>query len=559
MTGSNFSSTNIIMPSDLRNFKNKEIREKAIKSAHTPEAMKKMVKTRSENIILKEAILGTLKNELLASKANKSTSYYENFITSFLKEASDPNSKCGQMLASKIITDDIIDKLDESVNESIARDLDFIRYRVIKNCITKQQEVILSNDPSKVITVLAGRRAGKTTGAARLLVYRSITPNSPAVYVNKTFQMAVSQIWKPINDVADEVGLEIDKADTSTGLITFKNGSSILVKGNNDSSSPDTLQGFKFRTIIIDEAQSEKQMSYLVDTILRPTMADFTDSVMILQGSPPRVPHTYFEKQLNNENIPHFFWNFYSNKFIKDPDKIIEEVCKEKGVNKDSPLIRREYFGDIVYDTEAQVFKGYKVFKTLPEEFHPTDILIGVDFGFSDNNAVVSLEYNKATKQAYITRVDKFNKSTVTDIVNKIKEHYAEAIAKVDKDRVEILCDNNESSIVYELSQNYKLPAFTCYKYDKQFAISKMAEDLRTGRIETIDGCPLVDEFEMTVYKRDEGTDAILPEIDDDQYHPDAVFALLYAYRQYLFDIGAEGGGESSSKAATEGDIVWAQ
>src|SRR5574344_573168 len=79
--------------------KNKEIREKAIKSAHTPEAMKKMVKTRSENIILKEAILGTLKNELLASKANKSTSYYENFITSFLKEAEDPNSKCGQMLA----------------------------------------------------------------------------------------------------------------------------------------------------------------------------------------------------------------------------------------------------------------------------------------------------------------------------------------------------------------------------------------------------------------------------------------------------------------------------
>ena len=81
------------------------------------------------------------------------------------------------------------------------------------------------------------------------------------------------------------------------------------------------MQGYKFRTIIIDEAQSERQMNYLVDTILRPTMADFTDSLMILQGSPPRVPHTYFEKQLNNKEIPHFFWNFYSNKFIKDPDK----------------------------------------------------------------------------------------------------------------------------------------------------------------------------------------------------------------------------------------------
>lgn len=64
----------------------------------------------------------------------------------------------------------------------------------------------------------------------------------------------------------------------------------------------------------------------------------------------------------------------------------------------------------------------------------------------------------------------------------------------------------------------------------------------------------------MTVYKRDESTDAVLPEIDDDQYHPDAVFALLYAYRQYLFDIGAEGGGESNrKKEEQEGDVVWAQ
>src|SRR5574344_2244637 len=147
-------------------FKNKDTLKKAIKNAHTPEAVQKRIKSHADNVILKEAILGTLKNELLASKANKSTSYYENFITLFLKEAEDPNSKCGHMLASKIITDDIIDKLDESVNASIARDLDFIRYRVIKNCITKQQEVLLSNDPSKVITVLAGRRAGKTTGAA---------------------------------------------------------------------------------------------------------------------------------------------------------------------------------------------------------------------------------------------------------------------------------------------------------------------------------------------------------------------------------------------------------
>jgi hypothetical protein len=84
-----------------------------------------------------------------------------------------------------------------------------------------------------------------------------------------------------------------------------------------------------------------------------------------------------------------------------------------------------------------------------------------------------------------------------------------------------------------------------------------MSEDLRTGRMQAIANSPLVDEFEMTVYKRDEATDAVLPEIDDDIYHPDAIFALLYAYRQYLFDIGAEGGGQSKDKTE-KGDVVWA-
>ena len=35
----------------------------------------------------------------------------------------------------------------------------------------------------------------------------------------------------------------------------------------------------------------------------------------------------------------------------------------------------------------------------------------------------------------------------------------------------------------------------------------------------------------MMVYKRDEETDAILPELDDDVFHADSVMALLYGSR----------------------------
>ena len=58
-------------------------------------------------------------------------------------------------------------------------------------------------------------------------------------------------------------------------------------------------------------------------------------------------------------------------------------------------------------------------------------------------------------------------------------------------------------------------------------------------------------EFEQTVYKRDE-QDNITAEIDDDLFHPDAVDALLYASRQFAYDIGDETGGESSDKVRKE-------
>ena len=46
--------------------------------------------------------------------------------------------------------------------------------------------------------------------------------------------------------------------------------------------------------------------------------------------------------------------------------------------------------------------------------------------------------------------------------------------------------------------------------------------------------------------------DNILPEIDDDLFHPDALDALLYASRQYAYDCGEDIGGESSDKKEKE-------
>ena len=85
----------------------------------------------------------------------------------------------------------------------------------------------------------------------------------------------------------------------------------------------------------------------------------------------------------------------------------------------------------------------------------------------------------------------------------------------------------------------YKVPAFNCYKYDKAYAIEKLAEMSRTGRLLVPEGGLCADEMEQTLYDRDAKTDAIISELSDD-YHPDILMALLYASRRMFYDMGLD-------------------
>lgn len=115
-----------------------------------------------------------------------------------------------------------------------------------------------------------------------------------------------------------------------------------------------------------------------------------------------------------------------------------------------------------------------------------------------------------------------------------------------DLTNITIVTDSNEKAICYELSMNNKLPAYPCYKYDKVMAISQLSDWCRTGKIKVLKDGYLAEEFDMTVYKRDDN-DNITSEIDD-SYHPDIADALLYASRQMWFAVGAEGGGISKDQ-----------
>lgn len=538
---------------------------KAGKAAHSAEAEQKRQLTNQMKKAVATAVKGEIMNaireSLTAIDPSTKKAWFERFLQTYMNDAiKNPNGRPAQLLASNLFQADILTKLDTEAEKLMARDLAFARYR-LHSTLFRQQKQVIEDTISKFIAVICSRRAGKTENNARLLVDRSLVPNSPLLYINLTFGNAVAQVYDLIMKAVDAISLPVEHASKNDGEIYFTNGSSIKLRGNSSIAEREKIQGFKYRTVIIDEIQSQKGIRYLVDDMLTPAMSDFVDSQLIVTGTPPRIPKTWIEDVwLSHNGWQKYHWTAADNPFMPNWENTIKEICEKKGYSIDSPFIQREFYGIVgAYDIEAQVYRNYKTYKgNIPGDFIPTDCVIGVDYGFEDDNAIIPLLYDRNKRIGYVLNGQerKFNHATVGEIVKAVKEVMEECKKfllercgnNADFSRIRILTDCNEKSISYEMNVTHGLPAYMAYKYDKAYGISYLAECVRGegGAVIYVpeDGV-CADEMERTVYKRDD-QDKILTEIDDELFHPNAMDALLYASRQFAFDCGADSGGEAS-------------
>lgn len=521
---------------DIGNIVTKEDQKKGAANSNTVQAVHRLV----------EGTMLDYLREALTAPDKKGHRFYEDFIDSFLKEAkTNPNSQAARMLGSGLFSESTLSKLDAQTNKMMQRDIEFHRFRLRETLFDKQQ-ILFDDRKDKEIMVICSRRSGKTEYNARKIVDACLEPNTPVAYYNLTFSNAIAQMYDKVMEAANKVDLGTmagtSKAD---GFIKFSNGSTVKFFGNANNGEADKARGFSYRLVIIDEVGAQRNLKYLINDVLSPLLKDYADSQIIYTGTPPRNFIHYSQNLWKMPGIKKYHWTLLDNPYIPNRENLIEEECKKRGISIDDPFIRREFYGDMdAIDTESQVFKGYKTYKDFQPGFVPDRIYIGVDFGYTDFNGVVPVLVDSVKKVAYTYNVKKFNKSSVSEIANTVIECRDNVIKKAlelnrafDLSKVQVITDTNEKSISYELVTTYGIKNVYCaYKYDKQEAISQLAEWLRNGTIYIEEGGDLANECENTMYKRDDA-DNILAEIDDNLYHPDAMDALLYVSRQYAFDV----------------------
>lgn len=497
--------------------------------------------TTGRNKIITPEVQDIIRDELTAEDKNGDT-YIKRFVTKYFASAlKDPNGSSGRQLANILFKEDLLSTLDKSLTQAKDDDILFQRFKIRSTLYDRQQEVF-DNQIDKRILIINSRRSGKTELMGRLISAGLYVPDGHVVYINRNSSAAIRQIKGPLETALSKCSLQIVKGSVENQEVHFSNGSQLLIIGNNNSADIDKLRGERISLCIMDECGHQRNTRQLIREVIGPALKDYANSQLVLVGTPPRIAHTFIEECWNNPAWKKYHWTFQDNPFIPNRDKVIEEVCAEFGVTEDSAFIQREYYGRMdAYDNDAKWIKKYSEseMKQLPVTI--THAYVGVDWGYEDRAAVVSVLCDEISKRAYVLCDWSEAKKGITEISNEIKRQVAYITENFQLARpVKVICDDNEKGAVADLSHVYKLKHVYCaYKYDKDMALDQLNDFLSSNRISFIkDKCPACKEdADNTLWKRDEETDKILHELDDDLWHPNALMALLYVSRQFAYEV----------------------
>jgi hypothetical protein len=507
-----------------------------------------------ERIRSAEKTLEQVRNYAL-SAAGPGQTYHDQVVTTLVNKAVKQGDTRSLMY--------LYDRLEGRPAESKTISMDYSNsanvYSIICSLFDKQLQVLNSGHGLRI--VCCSRRSGKTLLAGALLLIECLrVPNTTAIYISQTMELAERIIMGAMNQIIDTCHLTNGKGERLNPK-KFDNGSSILIRGLSNTRDPDLIRGNKAKVIVIDEffhITEDGLLEYMMNEVLEPMMLDYAnDYTMLLLGTPPRVKGTYGERMWLNSDVPKFSWTFRDNPHPSDLQARIEFVNKkleEKGLDWNSSYAQREYNGQFVYDEDAMLYGDYHTYN--PETFMPdmdiTDVFIGVDYGMSDYTAIVAVVWDKPRRKGFVAFEAKFNRWDLTKGITIYERLRTEAVkawgialdafgprAVAHEANKHILWDADSSELAFTtmLKQELSLPRHpdlvpqidNAHKTDKILMQDKIAALFRTSALLLPEGSKIAMECDKTILLRDPDTGAVLPEVDEKYYHPDLLDALRYA------------------------------
>jgi len=258
-----------------------------------------------------------------------------------------------------------------------------------------QAQSQIARDTHRFRVVNCGRRFGKTTLAVLEIVAKAVYGKDRKIcYIAPTYQQARDIAWKELKKNCDPIKKDINESRLEITIQTIDGGTStIFLRG---WESIETLRGQSFDFIVIDEIAMMRNFWLNWQEVIRPTLTDRKGDVLFI-STPKGFNHFYdlFNLEAEDEDYKSFHFSSYDNPFL--PKEEIDKAKKELTEDR----FAQEYMADF-RKTEGLVYKEFSRDKHLFEEagfdgedFVPVKTIVGVDFGFHNPCAVLTIKKDK--------------------------------------------------------------------------------------------------------------------------------------------------------------------
>lgn len=360
------------------------------------------------------------------------------------------------------------------------------------------------------------------------------------LYLAKTRDIAKRLMWNDIKKLCRlyKDNVKINEADLS--IYFHDTDAYIYLKGVPDSKGAEKLRGDKFKLIVIDEAQGfPTYAKYLVEEVLRPSLFDL-QGTLTLTGTPNESCAGFFYDADNSSVWKSHTWTFRNNKYLielalannkalRSADDLIAQELVESGKKIDDPSVQREYFGRWVASSSLNIYSYdpsiNQPTKQLILDGETIRVVLGIDTGFNDADAIVAIGFDKNARECYLLEEFKMPKQDITQLSEKIiyfKNKY---------NPYKIVMDQGAlgKKIAEEINNRHSLNIVPAIKTEKFSYIKLLNADLTRGFIKIPKDSQLA--LEMRQLKFDEKLYKENKYKESDQFDNHLCDAFLYAWR----------------------------
>ena len=429
-------------------------------------------------------------------------------------------------------------------NKKKTTDTDFSEYLLKKMLFPWQQKVFESNRKKK--TMCCGRRSGKTFSVVQqalkeclkgpILCPDGTKKTRIAAIIGLTVEKTANLYWENIKSAIEKCHISTSKVDNGAYTVYFSNGSILQLLGNNSKAEREKIRGADYCFVAIDECQSQSGMYYLCEDILKPILKG-TDGTLVLLGTGPISAGGYWERCINDDAFEHFHATMEDNPTVPNYEHALQDVLEENHWDKNNITYRREYLGEIAYDTERMILPKRVYYDAIPDDFHPVKCYIGVDYGWRDYSSFAPIIID-AQGQGYLVGEWKQNKTGATELVNKAKS-IVDAFHKkynLPMEDIHIVADSSHQQISVDFYNQGITQVENAYKQDENYQWARLGEALELGELQIVKNDPFDRECDALVWQWNAEKGCVIYKIDEDTFHPDIADSVKYAWNQYLSD-----------------------